>query len=351
MADTKKKSVLVIGGGSVGTIAALNLEVGGLAEVTLVLRSNYEVVKEKGFTIESIDHGALEGWRPSHIRNTVPDILKESLPPYDYIVIATKNIPDIPPTAVDLVAPALGHANTHTTLVLVQNGLNIEVPFLQRWPRVTVLSGVSLIGSAETEKGKIVQDDRDRLLIGAFGRGGEEDDVGEGEKDKKAETFVTIYSAGGKTDCVHSTNVLHDRWRKLVYNACLNPICAVTGLDTGRIRLVEQGEVLEGLVRPAMREIVEAAGVVADVKLDGGVVEFMIGVDPLELFLKPSMLADVEKGNFIEFENLLGEPLREGKKAGVPMPTLEVLYQIARAVQWRTKEARGLVAVPAKRTA
>jgi ketopantoate reductase len=58
---------------------------------------------------------------------------------------------------------------------------------------------------------------------------------------------------------------------------------------------------------------------------------------------------DFVKGNYIEFENLLGEPLREGKKAGVAMPTLEVLYQIARAVQWRTKTVRGIVTIPPKR--
>lgn len=59
-------------------------------------------------------------------------------------------------------------------------------------------------------------------------------------------------------------------------------------------------------------------------------------------------IADIMQGNFIEFENLLGEPLREGKRAGVPMPTLEVLYQLARTIQWRTKEARGLVELPGK---
>lgn len=55
------------------------------------------------------------------------------------------------------------------------------------------------------------------------------------------------------------------------------------------------------------------------------------------------------QGNFIEFENLLGEPLREGKRAGVPMPTLEVLYQLARTIQWRTKEARGWLSCQASR--
>ena len=64
MASTKK-TVLIVGGGAVGTIAAVNLEVGGLAAVTIVLRSNYSVVDEKGYTIESCDHGSLTSWRPS----------------------------------------------------------------------------------------------------------------------------------------------------------------------------------------------------------------------------------------------------------------------------------------------
>jgi ketopantoate reductase len=46
---------------------------------------------------------------------------------------------------------------------------------------------------------------------------------------------------------------------------------------------------------------------------------------------------------------LIGEPLREGKKAGVQMPTLEVLYQLAKAIQWRNMEARGMVEVPGKK--
>ena len=74
--SSKKANVLLIGGGAVGAIAALNIEVGGLGEVTAVLRSNFSVVEEKGYTIESVDHGRIGGWRPcksqyideSHVR-------------------------------------------------------------------------------------------------------------------------------------------------------------------------------------------------------------------------------------------------------------------------------------------
>ncbi|KAF2728122.1 hypothetical protein EJ04DRAFT_556955 [Polyplosphaeria fusca] len=343
MADSKK-NVLVIGGGAVGAIAALNLEVGGLATVSVVLRSNFKPVNESGYSIESCDHGILKNWKPSHVLPQVPDITNQSLPPYDYIVLVTKNCPDVPPSISSLVGPALPATNTHTTLVLIQNGLNIEKPFIESHPHTTVLSGVSLIGSAETAPGVIVQDDRDRLLVGAF----RNPNIDVALEQNKAKEFVQLYGKGGKTDCVYSETVLHDRWRKLVYNACLNPICAITGLDTGRIRLADGG--IEGLVRPAMQEIVQAAKA-KGVELAENVVDFMIEVDPLDIYLSPSMLADVRKGNYIEFENLLGEPLREGKAAGVPMPTLEVLYQLAKAIQWRTKEAQGLVQIPPKRNA
>jgi NADPH-dependent 2,4-dienoyl-CoA reductase/sulfur reductase-like enzyme len=65
MDTSERKSVLIIGGGAVGAIAALNLEVGGLAEVTLVLRSNYNVVNEMGYTFDSCDHGVIKAWKPS----------------------------------------------------------------------------------------------------------------------------------------------------------------------------------------------------------------------------------------------------------------------------------------------
>lgn len=66
-----KARVLLVGGGGIGTIAALNLEHGGLAEVTAVLRSNFDIVSRKGFSISSCDHGTLENWRPARGQSAV----------------------------------------------------------------------------------------------------------------------------------------------------------------------------------------------------------------------------------------------------------------------------------------
>ena len=62
--DDKKYNICLVGSGGVGTIVSLVLTQSGRANVTSVLRSRYEVVSEKGWDIDSVDHGVLHGWKP-----------------------------------------------------------------------------------------------------------------------------------------------------------------------------------------------------------------------------------------------------------------------------------------------
>lgn len=339
----QKVKVLLVGAGGIGTMTALNLEQGGLASVTAVLRSNYAVVKEKGFTIDSCDHGKIDAWRPSQVLNKIPDVTgpDASEGPFDYIICTTKNIPDVPPTLVDLIKPAVTPG--HSVIVLIQNGLNIEKPLLKAFPDNICLSGVSLMGADELSPGNILENDADRLYIGPF----LSDTIDKQKQIAAAEDFVKIYSASGKVDCSYQPDVLFVRWRKLMYNAVWNPICALTDLDTSRFRLAspdaDAASPLNLLVRPAMNEIRAAAKAAANVELPESLVESMVECDPIEIFCAPSMLQDRRKKRFIEFENILGEALREGEKAGVPMPTVKCLYGLCKAVQWRTMDLNGLV--------
>lgn len=58
--------VLIVGCGSVGTMCAYTLQNSGDAEVTVILRSNYDSVQNQGYHINSIDHGEIDGWKPHH---------------------------------------------------------------------------------------------------------------------------------------------------------------------------------------------------------------------------------------------------------------------------------------------
>ncbi|RDW66793.1 2-dehydropantoate 2-reductase-1 [Coleophoma crateriformis] len=335
--SASKANVLLVGGGAVGAIAALNIEAGGLGAVTAVLRSNYPAVSQSGYNIESVDHGKLPSWKPTKVVNSVPAASESE--PYDYVVCVTKNCPDIKPTLVDLITPAV--TKGHTVIVLIQNGLNIERPLFEAFPENICLSGVSMIDSHEEEPGHILHEEADLLHLGAF-----RNPNLSAEKEKEAAlAFIKIYSAAGKTKCPYNEDVPFARWRKLVFNSCLNPICAITGLDDARIRLAGA---VEGLVKPACEEIIKVAKA-KGIELPEGIADTMINLDPMDLYLKPSMQCDAEKGNYIEYENLVGEPLRDAEKIGVSTPILKVVYELCKAMQWKTMEAKGLVKVPPKR--
>ncbi|KAE8385934.1 hypothetical protein BDV23DRAFT_190377 [Aspergillus alliaceus] len=250
----------------------------------------------------SCDHGPLKEWKPSHITNHIPNTTTTRIK-YDYIIITTKVIPDSPSNS-PLIKPPLTPDNI-------------------------ILSGISMIDSHEIAPGVTEHSSADDLVIGAFPN----PNLDVAIEQAAAARFVALYSASGKTRCVLTPDVAYSRWRKLIFNACLNSICL-------------RGIWCETLVRPAINEIRAAAAAVG-LDLSGYVCERAIGSYPETMYLPPSMLED---GNLIEVESIVGEPPRVGRAKRVSMPTLFVLYNLLKGVQWMTKEERGLIEVLAKRS-
>jgi ketopantoate reductase len=84
---------------------------------------------------------------------------------FDYIVCTTKNCPDINLTLSTIITPSVAPGHT---VVLIQNGLNIEKPLLEAFPQNVVLSGISMIDCHEAEQGHIIQDFRGYADFGPF---------------------------------------------------------------------------------------------------------------------------------------------------------------------------------------
>lgn len=306
MVSEQKANVLLVGVGGIGTICALNLERGGRATVTAVLRSNYDHVAEHGFNIRSIDHGVVKGFKPTisefkqiacmllrtrlmsehclTVLKTIPDVDRDNLASFKYIICTTKNIPDIPPSVADIIKPAVTPG--YTVIVLMQNGLNIEKPVIEAFPHNVILSSVTFCGSHQVKLGEINHDDNDRSSIGAFRNKNLDPD----HEDREAQQFCDIYQASGKAVAEFQPDVGFSRWRKLLYNACLNSICAVTDLDTGRIQIADGA--IELLVKPAMEEI-RAAAKACGHDLPAELVDFMITMDPITMYNPPSMQVDM----------------------------------------------------------
>lgn len=257
---------------------------------------------------------------------------RENMLPFDYVVVTTKNIAEVPPSVAELIAPAVTKGKT--AIVLSQNGLDIEQPLIERFPTNPILSSISLIGATETAHGVILHDDKDAQYISAFAHPGVAAEVGEAA----ARRYVDVYNGSGRLDIRYEADAQFVRWRKLVYNASFNPVAAVLRMDTARMRMSRH--VVDELIRPVMLEIVAAARACGHA-LPDGVVERTIRVDPTDTAFKPSMCQDIEKGNYMEVETIVGAPLRAGEARGVPMPVLRTLYGLLRGLQLQVMEARG----------
>lgn len=329
-----KANVLLIGTGGVGTIVAYGIDYVGKSKLSVVVRRDYEKVKEEGWELNSCDYGHVEHWKPQNIYPSVEAAGKSS-EPYDYVIVTTKNLQDITKVE-DLVAPVV--TPEVTTVVLFQNGFDNGRPIIAKYPKNVCISGVSHIGS-HNHSGAITQTQNDKSLVSYF----ENPNLSKEYQEEKTKEFISIYS-NDKNNCSYFASAKWYRYRKLVYNATLNTACALTGVDTGRLLL---SGTLESVSIPAMREVVKVAK--ADgVDLPDDVINSVVHSDDGDWF-EPSMRVDVKKGNPIELEVILGNLLTVARELKVETPVLDVVYNLLKAVQFRLKEGQGLITVPKDR--
>jgi ketopantoate reductase len=179
-------------------------------------------------------------------------------------------------------------------IVLIQNGLNIERQFLSHFPENIILSGVSRVDAHEVTPGVIEQKQKDNLHIGAFDNARLHID----DQRRAAERFVRLYNAGKHTTCLYEPGVAHDRWSRLVYNATLNPIYALTGVCTKDLHLTEG--TLDDLVIPAMKEVTQVSEAKGYPLPEDIILETILS-SPIDEKISPSMRIDLKK---VREENL-----------------------------------------------
>lgn len=328
-----KAKVLIIGFGGVGIVSGYSLEHNGKAEVTAVVRSDYELVIEKGYDIESVDYGRVEGFRPSHLVKTVEKAAEYG--PFDFVLVTTKNTPDIFKIE-DLIRPVV--TPKLTTVVLSQNGIGIQDSVINLFPENIVLSVVSMISSNKF-KTIVKHVSKDISGVGYF----ENENLHKCIQKEAAEWFISLYS-NQFNECYYDSDTNYARWRKLVYNATLNSVCTLTGVDSGRLEMFGG---YEGIIKIAMNEVVSIAR--ADgANLPDDIIEIMLRADD-GIWCTPSMLVDSRKGNFIELEVIAGNPVRIAKTHGISAPFLTMAYELLKVIQCHTKEAKGLITIPEER--
>jgi 2-dehydropantoate 2-reductase len=214
----------------------------------------------------------------------------------------------------ELAGRLAGHCR-NATLMPVQNGLGADEIVARHgdWPLLSSVTFMSGTRHSDTHVEYILDT---ATWIGPS-RGTTPDDA--------RAAAALIASSGLKAEAF--ADLRPAQWSKLIFNATVNAVAALTGLPHDRHFAEGQlGELVHALVDEG-KAVAQAAGV-------------ELWEDPWEMNVlatqrghrhSPSMLEDVKARRPTEIELITGSLVHEGERLGVPAPLHTALYRLVKA--------------------
>jgi len=296
--------VCVIGAGVIGSLYA-----GPLAEVSEVSvltrrKDHADALNREGLRItgRSDRHATL-------VASADPD----ELPAFDLGIVATKA------DGLEDAAASLAGRFPEATIMTTLNGLGAEevVRAHGEWPLVSAVTFMSGTKHSDTEV--------EYILDTATWMGPYEDtpyeqveEIGELVRSSglKAETFPDLRPA---------------RWSKLIFNATVNAVAALTGLPHDAHFAREESPADLGHLVHDLVDEGKAVAAAAGIELYEDPWEMNVLATQRGHAHYPSMLEDVEAHRTTEIDLITGSLVREAERHGVPVPLHTALYRLVKA--------------------
>jgi 2-dehydropantoate 2-reductase len=305
----KPKKFAVIGAGPVGAIVAAFLTRGGY-EVTLcdVIPALLEPALDPGILIEGADQ--LQE-KVAKTTTRIDDLVND---PPDVIMVTVKA------TALPLIASALeDFVGEGRYVVSWQNGIDTELVLANNLGARSVMRGVVNYGCVPVKPAhvRIAFHHRPHFIQELDPRS-REAAIGIGQ----------VFTECG-LDTEHTDQIANKVWRKAVLNACMNPICAVTGKT-----------MVETIIDPILFNLVEA--LIKEGVAVARANEFFLGSDFYPYCIdyiknagnhKPSMLQDIEAGRRTEIDYINGKIVEYGHQAGMATPYNTMIRGLVKALE------------------
>ncbi|KAK5089382.1 hypothetical protein LTR70_007070 [Exophiala xenobiotica] len=285
-----------------------------------VCRSNFDAASQHGFRMNSTLWGEFT-YRPAVVRSVDEAAALDPLYPFDYVIIASKAIPSSPSTA-QLIRPAIAKG---TSIVLFQNGIAIEEEYSKLYPKNPVLSTVVYFPATQTSPAVINHTELETLLIGTYPA-----DAPAWHAEAARNLVQLVIDCGATAK--HHDDVQPQRWSKLLINASLNPICALS--RSRDLQFLESGHEAQEVMRDLMAEIVAVAQAygysnLSQASVDNGIERVKNRKPP---GVEPSMQTDAQAGRNMEVDAILGNLLRLAREKGVNVPILRTTYAYLKAL-------------------
>lgn len=306
--NINKPRALILGAGAIGGFYGQALAIGG-ADVSVVCRSEYDIVKESGYQILSKTRGDTN-FKPSQVLKTASDY--QGGPP-DYLIVTLKIT-----KGVDRVALMRSVVGPATVIVLIENGVEIEQEIQAAFPNNEIISCLAFIQVSRLSPGVIRHFAYGDLTIGNF-------PSGVTTACKKLSEMLEV----AEVKAPATEAVVNARWQKCVWNASFNPVSVLGGpVDTITLLNSPGGE---QLIRDLMAEVSKIALSTGN-KMPDELIDRYIAATKSAPPYKTSMALDKERGQAMEVEVILGNTVLAGRRAGIDIPKLESVYALMQAL-------------------
>ena len=296
--------VCVIGGGVIGSLFA-----GHLAQVVDV-----SVLTRRQAHADALNaHGLRVSVRSDVHATIIAANDPNEIPPFDLGIIATKA-----PGLEEAAATLEGHF-PEATLMTTLNGLGAEEIVRRHgdWPIISAVTFMSGTRHDDTHVEYILDTE---TWLGPY-----EDTPFE----RVEEAAALIAAAGLKVEAL--PDLRPAQWSKLIFNATVNSVAALTGLPhdphfAAESELTDLGHLVHDLVDEG-KEVAAAAGI----ELHDDPWEMNVHATQRGSAHYPSMLEDVEAHRPTEIDLITGALVREAKRHGVDVPLHTALYRLVKA--------------------
>jgi 2-dehydropantoate 2-reductase len=304
------KKFAVVGAGPVGCIVAAFLAKRGY-EVTLcdiVPELLEPVTKEPGITIEGSE--SLQSTVTRTTRSV--DELGQYEPDVVFITVKANATP--------LIASAVeGFLRDGMYVISWQNGIDTELAMAQSLGKKPVMRAVVNWGCGLAAPGHVKMPfHHPPHYIQAL----------DPASVPAADAIAKVLTECG-LETQNTEKIVSMVWRKSVLNACMNPVCAVTGFTMSQAM---SDPIVFGIVDNLIKEGVKIARA-NEIELGWDfyphAIEYMSNAGNH----KPSMLMDIENKRRTEVDFINGKFIHYGKQAEIPTPYNSTIYGLVKAIE------------------
>ena len=196
-------------------------------------------------------------------------------------------------------------------ILSLQNGVDSEAVLADTFGENRVWGGMAIkIGGEVVEPGEIISTGIAKITFGPWPV------VKSGQQMPSQLTNFAKCLALANIPFELTSDIRLELWKKLVINNGVNPLSAITGLNTFELT---HNPAYVAMIHNAMQETVEAARY-DGVELTQRDVDTLFDLIKNFSAIKTSMLIDKEKGRELELDAIVGAVIKRCQKQGVPAP-------------------------------